>query len=96
MNAKTFFPLFFLTGTVFAENLLPDASFELGGTDYSMQRYAVITDSRQHKYIAPVSDPEKPVHGKVSLRFDNPYGQPTGLRSPDFNLRDDTTYTFSF
>lgn len=96
MKVKTFFPLFLLSGSLFAENLLPDASFELGGTDYSMQRYAEITEKRQHKYIAPVCDPENPVHGKVSLRFDNPFGQSTGLRSPDFDLRDDTTYTFSF
>ena len=85
-----------LGGIVSAGNLLPDASFELGGTDYDARRFADITDPRQQRNITPVADPEHPVHGKVSLRFDNPYRVPLGLRSPDIALRDDTTYTFSF
>ena len=82
-----------LGGIVSAGNLLPDASFELGGTDYDARRFADITDPRQQRNITPVADPEHPVHGKVSLRFDNPYRVPLGLRSPDIALRDDTTYT---
>ena len=85
-----------LGGIVSAGNLLSDASFELGGTDYDARRFADITDPRQQRNITPVADPEHPVHGKVSLRFDNPYRVPLGLRSPDIALRDDTTYTFSF
>lgn len=90
-------PLLFLCGALFAENLLPDASFELGGSDYSKRRFVWdISDVRQYRYQAPVTDPEHPVHGKVSLRFDNPFGVPTGLRTPDFLLQDGTPYTFSF
>ena len=84
-------PLLFLCGALFAENLLPDASFELGGSDYSKRRFVWdISDVRQYRYQAPVTDPEHPVHGKVSLRFDNPFGVPTGLRTPDFLLQDGT------
>ena len=90
-------PLLFFCGALFAENLLPDASFELGGSDYAKRRFIRdLSDVRQHRYLAPVRDENDPVHGKVSLRFENPFGQMTGLRTPDFHLQDGVPYTFSF
>ena len=96
MRKQLLWSLLLLGGVVSAGNLLPDASFELGGTDYDARRFADITDPRQLRNIPPVADPEQPVHGNVSLRFDNPYRVPLGFRSPDITLCDDTAYTFSF
>ncbi len=78
-----------------AGNLLPDAGFELGGADYAKPRYTLLETPEHGKYLPPVSDADA-VHGKYSLRFDNPRKEPAVLRTPDFRVTPGKPYTFSF
>ena len=51
-----FYPFFALPVLLAAENLLPDASFELGGADYAKLRYARPMQQEEVKYLPPVPD----------------------------------------
>lgn len=91
-----FFPLFMIPALLFAENLLPDASFELGGADYAKLRYTLPMQEKPAEYLPPVPDTAAKIHGRQSLRFDNPLGEPVVVRSPDFKLIPGRPYTLSF
>ena len=79
-----------------AGNLLPDASFELGGADYAKLRFTRPMRPEEVKYLPPVADRTTKIHGSQSLRFDNPAAEPSVLRSPDFNVTPGKPYTLSF
>ena len=91
-----FYPLLALPVLLAAGNLLPDASFELGGADYAKLRYARPMQPEEVKYLPPVPDQSTRVHGRQSLRFDNPDATPAVLRSPDFSVTPGKPYTLSF
>lgn len=91
-----FYPFLALPVLLAAENLLPDASLELGGADYAKLRYARPMQPEEVKYLPPVPDQNTRVHGRQSLRFDNPDATPAVLRSPDFSVIPGKPYTLSF
>lgn len=90
------YPFFALPVLLAAGNLLPDASFELGGADYAKLRFTRPMRSEEVKYLPPVADRTTKIHGNQSLRFDNPAAEPAVLRSPDFNVTPGKPYTLSF
>lgn len=51
-----FYPLLALPVLLAAGNLLPDASFELGGADYAKLRYARPMQPEEVKYLPPVPE----------------------------------------
>ena len=91
--------LIFLLGLAFtltaAENLFRDGGLELDGNDWTRVRFAEIDKPQTHKYLPAIPDTADKVEGRQSLRFENPYKQPIGLRTPEFRL-ENKRYTLSF
>ena len=80
----------------FAENLVHDGSFELGGVDWTKLRYTTPRQDADSRYIAPVLDRSTKVDGAQSIRYDNPKGEPCILRTTDVAVTPGKPYTLSF
>lgn len=80
----------------FAENLVHDGSFELGGVDWTKLRYTTPRQEADCRYIAPVLDRSTKVDGAQSIRYDNPKGEPCILRTTDVAVTPGKPYTLSF
>ena len=95
---KLSFLLILLTGT--AGLLLADAnpirnsSFELGRAEFGIRRY--VRQGNPKHFQEPVFDTTEKIHGKQSIRFDNPGGDVIELVSREYKLIPGRVYTFSW
>ena len=77
-----------------AENCIINSSFELGRAEYGIHRF--IRSGVEGKFIEPVCDTAEKIHGKQSLRFNNPNADAIELFTREYKLDSGKTYTFSF
>ena len=82
-----------LETSALAENLLYNSGFQLGTADYSCVRYMKIPG--EARYTPPQAEPQGPVAGTNSLRFDNPQDDAINFCSHEFTVAPGTPYTFS-
>lgn len=73
-------------------NPIRNASFELGSGDWNVVRFSM----KNTGFIAPFSDAEESVHGKRSLRIDNPNADTIELTGQEIALKKGRTYTLSW
>lgn len=91
---------FFLTGVFLGASLcalsgepfLRNASFELGTEDWKLVRFA----QKESSFRKGVPDRKYKIHGRQSLRIDNPDADTIELTSRLLSLRKGRTYTFSW
>ena len=92
---KIFFSVAVLTGVLSALSAAPEirnGSFELGSDDWTVVRF-----SRKDQYFRPAQpDPKQRIHGRQSLRIDNPNADSVELSAVRVFLRKGQTYTLSW
>ncbi len=88
--------LLFLSVSSFiaAANPIRNSSFELGRADFGISRH--IRPENRKIFLEPVFDTAEKVHGRQSIRFDNPGGDTIELVSREYQLVPGRTYTFSW
>lgn len=92
---KIFFSAAVLTGVLSALSAAPEirnGSFELESDDWTVVRF-----SRKDQYFRPAQpDPKQRIHGRQSLRIDNPNADSVELSAVRVFLRKGQTYTLSW
>ena len=92
---KNLFILFFAACTAFAgTNPIHNSSFELGRADFGISRY--IRPENRKVFLEPVFDTKEKIHGRQSIRFDNPGADMIELVSREYKLIPGRSYTFSW
>lgn len=92
-----FLPLLLLgtAGTLLADaNPIRNSSFELGRAEFGIRRY--VRPGNPKRFQEPVFDTAEKIHGKQSLRFDNPGADMIELVSREYKLVPGKVYTFSW
>lgn len=74
-----------LTAMLFAENKLPNSSFELGDAGYRTVTMQYVGEPF-HQIVLPETDTVNFVHGRASLHFADPAGDKVEFMSPEFPL----------
>lgn len=77
-----------------AQNPIRNSSFELGRADFGIRRY--VRPENRKVFQEPVFDTKEKIHGKQSIRFDNPGADMIELVSREYKLIPGKTYTFSW
>ncbi len=92
MNRLLLLSLGLLPAVLPAANPIRNASFELGDADWG-----VVRSTRSDViFRQPVRDAENPVHGRCSLRFDNPNADTVELFAAEIKLEKGKKYTLSW
>ena len=73
---------------------LYNSSFELGRAEFGIRRY--VRPGNPKRFQEPVFDTAEKIHGKQSLRFDNPGADMIELVSREYKLVPGKVYTFSW
>lgn len=85
-----------LAGSLHAENLFYNGSFELGKCGYSILRNFRPKVNTKFETHLPVLDRSTKAEGKFSLRIDNPYQEGYTLECREFNLPANAAVNISF
>jgi hypothetical protein len=78
-----------------AENRIKNSSFEAGFDGYEVARVVAIEQDPAGAYLKPVLDTAEKVHGRQSLRIDNPAGDGVKIFVKEVALAAGRTYTFT-
>lgn len=82
-------------GTLSADvNPIRNSSFELGRAEFGIRRF--VRPGQPKLFGEPVFDTAEKIHGKQSLRFDNPGADMIELVSREYKLVPGKVYTFSW
>lgn len=82
-------------GTLCADaNPIRNSSFELGRAEFGIRRY--VRPGQPKVFQEPVFDTAEKIHGKQSIRFDNPGADMIELISREYKLVPGKVYTFSW
>lgn len=96
MKHPLFLLLLFQAGGLLTAGTNPirNSSFELGSADFGISRH--IRPENKKVFLDAVFDSAEKIHGKQSIRFDNPGGDMIELVSREYKLIPGRVYTFSW
>ena len=98
MNTKLIFSLSAISlfaGTLFGENAVFNASFEMGTDGFALERRLRPDTNPNLEFKALTTDEGAPGAGKKSLKIANPYAESFKLFSKEFRLKPGTEYRIS-